>query len=67
MNIRDVLPFFDGKKVNLARALGISKAAVGQWPNGELPELHAIRIKYEILPEAFGNAPKQSGRKSKAA
>ena len=37
----------------LATALGISKAAVSQWPEGPIPENHDLRIRYELKPERF--------------
>lgn len=41
-------------KAALARALGISKVAVSQWPDGKpIPQLQALRIRYELRPECF--------------
>ncbi len=38
----------------LARALGITKGAVSQWPDGkQIPENHALRLRYELKPEEF--------------
>jgi DNA-binding transcriptional regulator YdaS (Cro superfamily) len=42
-----------GNKAKLADALGISRQAVGQWPAGPIPQKHALRIYYELMPEAF--------------
>ena len=38
----------------LARALGISKAAVSQWPeDGSIPSPQAMRLRYLLRPECF--------------
>ena len=38
----------------LAEALGITKGAVSLWKNGEaIPEVHALRLRYEIMPHEF--------------
>lgn len=38
----------------LAEALGVTKGAVSQWKDGEpIPENHALKLRYEIAPEAF--------------
>lgn len=43
-----------GGVTQLAKALGITKAAVYQWPNGEpIPEAQALRIRYQLKPRAF--------------
>lgn len=40
----------------LAQALGISKSAVSQWPDGPIPELHALKLRYQLKPDQFGKA-----------
>lgn len=43
-----------GSQTKLAEALGISKAAVSKWPPGEpIPQKQALRLYYQIKPEAF--------------
>lgn len=43
-----------GSQAALARALDISPAAVSQYRDGEpIPEKQALRLRYEIKPEAF--------------
>jgi DNA-binding transcriptional regulator YdaS (Cro superfamily) len=37
----------------LATALGISKSAVSQWSEGPIPEIHDLKIRYELRPEHF--------------
>lgn len=44
----------------LASALGISKSAVSQWPDGPIPENHDLKIRYELKPEHF-RGPAQPG------
>lgn len=41
-------------QVALARALGISRQAVCNWPNGEpIPEAQALKLRYVLRPECF--------------
>ena len=43
-----------GSPLILADALGISRANVYMWEDGKpIPQKHALRIKYELKPEAF--------------
>lgn len=43
-----------GSKAELARALGINKASVTEWPDGKpIPERRALQIYYQLKPEAF--------------
>jgi DNA-binding transcriptional regulator YiaG len=43
-----------GTQSALAEALGITKGAVSQWRDGEpIPEAQALKLRYEIAPEAF--------------
>lgn len=43
-----------GTPLELAQALGIERANVYMWKDGEpIPEKHALRIRYELKPEAF--------------
>jgi len=44
-----------GSQANLARALGISTAAVSQWSQGPIPKTQELRIRYELKPEAFSS------------
>ncbi len=47
---------FGGNQSNLARALGIGRAAVNKWPDGPIPEVHDLKLRYEILPQMFPSA-----------
>jgi len=42
-----------GSAKALARALGISKAAVSQWPEGPIPQKQDLKIRYELKAEHF--------------
>lgn len=51
MTLREALQHFDGKKVRLAEALGISKQAINKWPMDEaIPEHRELQLKYEVIP-----------------
>lgn len=46
-----------GTQSALAKALGITKGAVSQWEaNKPIPEVHALRLRHVIAPEAFASA-----------
>lgn len=49
---QEAIALFSSAK-ELATALGISKAAVSQWPDGPIPDKHDLRIRYELKPERF--------------
>jgi|GEM_PF-3046384 len=53
MKLSEVLPHFDGQKVKLANALGISKQAISAWKD-RVPVEQELRLRYEIMPEIFG-------------
>ncbi len=54
---------YEGNASELARALGIFPQAVYQWDDeGAIPEVHELKLKYELKANIFGSAPK--GRKS---
>jgi DNA-binding transcriptional regulator YdaS (Cro superfamily) len=44
----------------LAKALGISKSAVSQWPDGPIPDKHDLRIRYVLKPEHFRCEPAEA-------
>ncbi len=48
----EAIALFSSAK-ELAKALGISKSAVSQWPDGPIPDRHDLRIRYELRPEHF--------------
>lgn len=49
---QEAIALFSSAK-ELAKALGISKSAVSQWPAGPIPDNHDLRIRYELRPEHF--------------
>lgn len=51
----DAVNLFGGNQAALARALGIQRAAVSKWADGPIPERWALKIRYQIKPEAFTN------------
>ena len=51
----EAIALFSSAK-ELAKALGISKSAVSQWPDGPIPDNHDLRIRYELKPELFRSA-----------
>lgn len=55
LNKHEAIALFSSAKA-LAKALGISKSAVSQWPDGPIPERHDLRIRYELRPEHFQGA-----------
>ena len=59
IKIFEILPYFDGKKTQLASALGVSKQAVSKWPDGILPDLREKQIRHEILPHIYKKKKKR--------
>ena len=56
--LSDVLPFFSGNKAALARALGITRQAVNNWPDdAPIPAAQALKLRYEILPDELREPP----------
>ena len=53
---KEAIALFSSAK-ELATALGISKSAVSQWPDGPIPDNHDLRIRYELRPEHFRLGP----------
>ena len=48
-----------GSQAKLARALGISRAAVFNWADDEpIPQLRAMTIRYELKPELWAKKRK---------
>ena len=57
---QEAIALFSSAK-ELAKALGISKSAVSQWPDGPIPDNHDLRIRYELKPEQFQRAVGDAG------
>lgn len=54
LTLIQILPHFKGRKIKVAKALGISKQAVSKWPDGVLPKERERQIREDILPDCFG-------------
>lgn len=49
-----------GTQAAAAEALDITRQAIAMWPNDKpIPEIHALRLRYEIAPKVFGPKPKR--------
>jgi len=56
VNKLTVLELLDCSQAELARVLGISRAAVAQWPaDRPIPERQMLRLKHELRADAFAN------------
>lgn len=53
---KEAIALFSSAK-ELTTALGISKSAVSQWPDGPIPDKHDLRIRYVLRPEHFLPGP----------
>lgn len=49
------LACYQGNGSALARALGISAAAVSQWPDGPIGQVHALKLRFLLKPDVFGS------------
>lgn len=59
---------FGGSIRYLAESLGITPSAVYLWPDGKpIPKLQAMRLRFEIKPEIFGESAPQPEPEKKAA
>ena len=56
---KEAIALFSSAK-ELAKALGVSKSAVSQWPDGPIPDNHDLRIRYELRPEHFRPGPAEA-------
>lgn len=65
MRKSDIVAFFGGKQRDVVRALKVSKGAVSQWPEEEVPEVVALRCHYltegelEYNPLAYNSVTKE--------
>jgi hypothetical protein len=53
----EALAAYNGNGSALARALEISPQAVSQWVDGPIPDVHALRLRFVLKPDAFGPTP----------
>lgn len=48
---------YGGNQAALAKALGITRQAVNAWPSGPIDERHALKLRFVLKPEVFGDQP----------
>lgn len=51
MNKTQAIKLFDNNRAAMAKALGITVAAISNWPGEHLPERHRLKIQYVLLPK----------------
>ncbi len=49
----EAIAAFDGNAAALARALGITPSAVYQWPDGQIDDLWALKLRFVLMPAHF--------------
>lgn len=53
---------YGGNQAALARALGVTRQAVSAWPDGLIDERHALKLRFMLKPEVFGDQPAPAAR-----
>ncbi|MEN1942676.1 Cro/CI family transcriptional regulator [Luteimonas sp. MJ293] len=48
---------YGGNAAALARALNVTPSAIYQWPDGPIAEGYALKLRFVLRPEVFGNIP----------
>ena len=57
---KDALSIF-GTQQALADALGITRSAVAMWGDEKpIPAEHALRLRYELRPDVWGEKPQEA-------
>lgn len=51
----EALDAYGGDVAALARALSITRAAIYQWPAGPIGEVHALKLRFVLKPDVFGD------------
>jgi len=49
----EAIAAYDGNAAALARALGITPSAVYQWPDGQIDDLWALKLRFVLMPTHF--------------
>ncbi|WP_168356076.1 Cro/CI family transcriptional regulator [Stenotrophomonas maltophilia] len=49
----EAIAAYDGNAAALARALGITPSAVYQWPDGQIDDLWAMKLRFVLMPAHF--------------
>jgi hypothetical protein len=52
----EALAAYGGDTLALAEALGITRSAIYQWPDGPIPGAQALKLRYVLKPDVFGPA-----------
>jgi hypothetical protein len=52
----EALAAYGGDTLALSEALGITRSAIYQWPDGPIPEAQALKLRYVLKPDVFGPA-----------
>ena len=52
----EAIAAYGGNASALARDLGIKPQAVYQWPEGEIREGYALKLRFVLKPDVFGCA-----------
>ena len=55
---------YDGNASALARDFGITPQAIYQWPDGPIDEGYALKLRYVLKPDVFGEAPSNPAEKA---
>lgn len=68
MTREDAIALFGGKSQDLAKALGVSKAAVSNWPSGELTQNLTDRVVgAHVRHSQLNNSRRYTGKPVKVA
>lgn len=51
----EALAAYGGNQAALGRALGVTRQAVHALPSGPLPERYALKLRFVLKPEVFGD------------
>lgn len=57
---KDALHLFGNNGAEMARALGVTRQYVNKLDDGPLPEWMALKIRFVIKKDAFGEAPEKA-------
>ncbi|MCV0218805.1 Cro/CI family transcriptional regulator [Stenotrophomonas sp. Ps181] len=49
----EAIAAYEGNAAALARALGITPSAVYQWPEGQIDDLWALKLRFVLMPAHF--------------
>lgn len=50
---QEAIAAYEGNASALARALKITPSAVYQWPDGPIADVHTLKLRFVLKPEAF--------------